>query len=336
MPTQKQEKRWYILRLPSANNKARDELAAESERRSRIKMPPLEYFAPVFTDVDSVGGKSRPVTKPLYLNYVFMRSTVDAINKFRTSYPHYNLIRRSRTAASDDCLYVGDSEMRMMQVMARVLDNTMLCLSPDMAALNKGDRVRIIGGDFAGVEGILLTRQGRDGGRVVINVCNQFAVSTLTIRPEFIKVISFDKDGRHLYKKLDSYYPRIRRAMRRHVAMQAVSAAEREAVETFVARFGTVEIPSEKIKGKYLAFMLMSHTVLGSHPDLRNYYAWQCSQLIPSITNDTTRAFILTAMYACTRDAKYRHVAEDIVSRWDKSRLTPKQQDVVDDLAVLP
>lgn len=331
MPTQKQEKRWYIFRLPKSNNKARAELYAEDCRRRRALLPQLEYFAPVFMDVDAAGGKSRLVEKPLYLNYVFIRFTVAEICDFRRAYPHYNPIRRTKASAYGDFLYVADREMRMMQMISSALAGTMPCLPPCRAAMSKGDRVRIMGGPFSGVEGVLLTQKGKDGGCVVIDVCSRFTVSTLTIRPEYIKVISFAKEGKHLYKKLDSYYPRIRRAMRASLAPQGVSEADLHCVEAFITRFGGVSIPSDKIRCKYLAFMMMSCAVTGDAAR-RDYYAYECSAALPAVTNQVTRAFILASMYAATRNPKYRSAAESVIALWDKSKLTPKQRDVISDL----
>ena len=46
MPTQKQEKRWYIFRLPKSNNKARAELYAEDCRRRRALLHSLNTSRP--------------------------------------------------------------------------------------------------------------------------------------------------------------------------------------------------------------------------------------------------------------------------------------------------
>jgi len=37
-------------------------------------------------------------------------------------------------------------------------------------------------------------------------------------------------------------------------------------------------------------------------------------------------------MYAATRNPKYRSAAESVIALWDKSKLTPKQRDVISDL----
>lgn len=321
---------WYILRLPKSNVKANKELEQEAVRRAEANLPPLRYFAPVFVELAEKEGKAKVLQKPLCLNYVFIRSGLAELLAFRQAHPDYNLIRRLKSDASAGYLYVRDYEMRMFMIMARAYKDVIPCCAPDKQVLNKGDRVKIIGGSFAGVEGVLLTQKGKDGGRVVINVCNQLAVPTLSIRPEYIKVISFASDNKHIYKKLDSYYPRIRRAMRDYLG-GGLDDTDRKNVSAFLSRFGELDIPSGKIKGKYFAFMLMSHTVL-EHEEDRLYFAVKCSETLPDITNGTTRAFILSALYVCTKDIRYRTGAEAIIGKWQAACLSRKQQDVVEDM----
>jgi len=322
---------WYILRLPKSNVKASKELEQEAVRRAEANLPPLRYFAPVFVELAEKDGKAKVLHKPLCLNYVFIRSELAELLAFRQTHPDYNLIRRFKNDSSAGYLYVRDYEMRMFMIMARVYKDIIPCCAPDKQILNKGDRVKIIGGSFAGVEGVLLTQKGKDGGRVVVNVCNQLAVPTLSIRPEYIKVISFASDNKHIYKKLDSYYPRIRRAMRDYLGGVGLDDTDYKNVSAFLLRLGGLDIPSSKIKGKYFAFMLMSHTVL-EHEEDRLYFAVKCREILPEITNETTRAFILSVLYVCTKDIRYRIGAEMIIGKWQAACLSRRQQDVVEDM----
>lgn len=325
------KERWYVLRLPRSNVRAGEELEQEALRRRGNNLPPLKYFAPVLLEFSETDGGAKTVRKPFCLNYVFIYSTVYRIRLFRQAHPDYNLIhRRSRNAFPDDYLYVRDHEMKMFMIMARVYKDAIPCCPPDRQMLGKGDKVRIIGGCFAGVEGILMTEKGKDGGRVVINVCNRLMVPTLSIRPEYIKVISFSGNNRHVYKKLDSYYPRIRRAMHNCLKPEGLDDTDRKNVSTFLARFGDLDMPSDKTRGRYLAFMLMSHKVLG-HEEDSLYYVVRCARILPEITNETTRAFVLSALYACTKDVRYGNGVEEITAKWHSRSLSRKQEDVLED-----
>lgn len=326
--------RWYILRLAKSTVKANEELEREAKVRKEAGRPALCYFAPIFQELSERRGKAKLVSKPLCLNYVFIRATVEELRSFRADYPDYNFVKRAKTSPSGDFLYVRDDEMRMFMAVARVYNDVVPCYAPDRRKLSKGDKVRIIGGEFAGVEGILLTQKGKDGGRVVINVCNCLAVPTLSIRPEYIKIISFASDNKHIYKKLDSFYPRIRRAMHNHVSGIGIDESDTKNVSFFLSRFGDIDIPSDKVKARYLAFLLMSHTVL-RHDDDRRYYAVRCADILREVTNPTTRAFILVALYHGTADKRYLSLAQDLVDTWKSSAsLSQKQRDVMEDIAL--
>jgi hypothetical protein len=86
-------------------------------------------------------------------------------------------------------------------------------MKPSEVDLEKGDIVRIVAGPFNGIEGVLLSQQGKEGGRVLVNVSNVIAVPTLHIEPEYLQVLQFAKKGKHFYKLVDSYVPRLRKAM---------------------------------------------------------------------------------------------------------------------------
>ena len=61
--------------------------------------------------------------------------------------------------------------------------------SPDEIQLEKGTRVRVIGGVFNGVEGTLMKVKGKRSKRVVISVDGVVALSVAEIEPELIQVL---------------------------------------------------------------------------------------------------------------------------------------------------
>ncbi len=323
--------RWYVLHTGRFVKRTSLELEREAARRRMMNLPEWTYFAPMLVEESKRNAKT--VQKPMCLNYVFVRSTVCEIQMFRQTHPEYNLIRKKATERHrPEYLSVTDRDMQMFMIVAKAYRNGVPCYTAaDMKRLNKGDRVRIIGGEFSGVEGILLTRKGKDGGYVVINVCNRIAVPTLCIRSKYIKVVAFSEDNDHLYKKMFGYYPKIRRAMRNHNGGRGIDDADRRSVSAFLSRYGEINVASDKMRGKYMAFVMMSHKVAGNEAECR-YYMRECLASLPSVTNPTTRALIYTALFACTLNALYLNKAEELASSWDTLRLTKKQKDIIEDL----
>ena len=327
----KNKKQWYVLRLPKSNPKFHKELEAEADYRKKNALPPIEYFAPMFIDISPKNGDIKRERKPLCLNYVFFHSTIEEIRLFRKNYPDYNLIKRKEITNAEEYLYVPDKEMQMFMTIANAYDKVIPCYAPGETNLSKGDRVRIIGGKFTGVEGILLTQKGKDGGIVVLKVYNLLSVPTLSIKPEYIEILSFANNNKHLYKKLDSYEPRIRRAIHHFLSPKGIDETDIAEVSFFLSRFSNVEIESPKIRGRYLTFLMMSHTIF-RHEKENARLVKECIKIMPAITNTTTRAFMYSALYVCTRNQQYGTQAREIINTWDFHDLSSKQINILEDL----
>ncbi|MDD6140046.1 MAG: transcriptional regulator, partial [Bacteroidales bacterium] len=66
-------------------------------------------------------------------------------------------------------------------------DEGLIYLSPDQININRGDRVRIIGGMFSGCEGTLMRIRG--DRRFVVSIPGVMAVATAFIHPSLIMKI---------------------------------------------------------------------------------------------------------------------------------------------------
>lgn len=328
------EVRWYVLSLPRANQKAQELLQRAMDRRREAELPAMEFYAPTFLDISDRGEKHHRHRKPLLYNYVFLRSSLPDVLAFRRENPLYNLIRSRTHIDTTDYLYVPDAEMKMFMRVARAYADVVPCFAPTEVELRRGDRVRIIGGPFSGIEGILLSQQGKEGDQVVVSVQNILSVPTLTIAPQYIEIISFSKEGKHLYDKLDSYRPRIRQALRHHCTDHRLDDADRASITYFLTRMGRLEIPSPKIRGKYLGYLLLSHLLLGHTDESRTCYT-ACLDTLSHVTNPVTRTFVLLALYLYSGEECYAADARDIIRSWPADKLTTKQRMLVEDWGMI-
>lgn len=324
--------RWYVLSVPQAGRKAHDTIVGEMKKRAESSSelrPVLDYFVPMLDEKTLVNHELKNKPRPFCFNYVFIKGSLNYIWQFRETYPTFNLLRdRGRETGY---LFVPDKEMEMFRFIVNAYNGHVPYFAADKKLLEAGDRVRVIGGQFKGIEGTLITRRGKDGGRVALNVCNRIAVPTLDIEPENLEIIAFAGDQRHLYLKLDSYHPRIRLAIRHFWLDGSLDTKDKEAIELFLRRYGKVEVESEKIRGRYLAYLLMSHLVL-QHKAAVDYYIRECTAHIRYITNTVTRAFIFLALYAATNDDGNLKMAKSLATDWDSHKLSAKQRQVLEDI----
>ena len=85
-------------------------------------------------------------------------------------------------------IIVPEKEMENFIKVAGTYDEKLIYLNPDPGDFAQGERVRIIGGAFAGAEGVFVRVKG--DRRVLINVEGLVAVATTFVHPSMIEKIS--------------------------------------------------------------------------------------------------------------------------------------------------
>lgn len=320
------EVKWYVAKSARLSLPYRDELDRSG----------LEYFLPTRFVLQNIGGKRMRVERPVIFNFIFIRGTVFQVKEFCRSQQGIYMVYRHQSKddmPADDSnrlLTVGDREMQMFAQTVGEYVSDVPFIRPSEVDLSKGDHVRIMDGPFAGVEGILISQQGKDGGRVLVSISNIISVPTLEIRPEFLQVISFAKSGRHLYKKFDSFAAKARRALRNYhtTGLQPKDIA---ALTMFVRRFSTLQTHTLNARVKLLVSLLVCYTCLGMKQE-KQAVASSIDDILPSINSDMFLTFALIHLYACTSKTSYIDRAEEIISRWgtlsDKEKA---KRDIADD-----
>jgi len=94
-------------------------------------------------------------------------------------------------------MVVPQKQMEDFMRVAGTLSDDITYYHPDEIALEKGRRVRVLGGMFDGIEGILVRGKGRRDRRVVVLIEGVMAVSTATIEPDLIELLPpVSEDGK--------------------------------------------------------------------------------------------------------------------------------------------
>ena len=92
-------------------------------------------------------------------------------------------------------IIVPSREMENFIKVAGTYNEKLIYLNPDPGDFAKGERVRIIGGAFAGAEGVFVRVKG--DRRVIVNVEGLVAVATTFVHPSMIEKIT-DPDPNQL------------------------------------------------------------------------------------------------------------------------------------------
>ncbi|MCF0198833.1 MAG: hypothetical protein HUK02_05840 [Bacteroidaceae bacterium] len=207
-----------------------------------------------------VGGKTKVVERPLALNFLFVRCELADIKVWINRHPEFRLHLVYEAQHLDGTqaqpLVVSEYEMDMFRrTVEAYKDGQLPVIAPADQKLVEGDVVRIMGGAFNGVEGVLVAQQGKKGGCVQVSISYLCTVTTMHIEPECLQILSFSKNNKHLYQQLDSYAQQI--------DLVLTGQADRQSLELCTRRYSEVKMDSVNTEAKMASLLRKSYAILG-------------------------------------------------------------------------
>ena len=176
----REEKVWYAIRVTyNRELKVKEDLDA----RGITNFVPMQYRR------EERNGRMVKRLVPSVHNLIFINLTPSEMKDYKMSTDLPIRYIMSRTTRKP--ITVPNHEMENFITVAGTYDEKLIYLNPEPGDFSKGERVRIIGGDFAGAEGIFVRVKG--DRRVLINVQGLVAVATTYVHPSMIEKITDPK-----------------------------------------------------------------------------------------------------------------------------------------------
>lgn len=172
---------WYVLRVTYQR---------ELSTKEYLDKLNIENFVPVrvVSRRNSKGQFFRACEVAVH-NYIFIRSTREVIDELKTyKLPMLRYVMHPQNG-ENQIMIVPEEQMRNFIAVAGNEDEQVLFMSPEEVALSKGDKVRITGGVFEGVEGLLMRVKNSRGKRVVVKIDGITAVATASIPSALVEKI---------------------------------------------------------------------------------------------------------------------------------------------------
>ena len=184
----REEKVWYAIRV-TYNRELR--VKEDLDARGITNFVPMQYRR------EERNGRMVKRLVPSVHNLIFINLTPSEMKDYKmsTDLP----IRYIMNRETHKPITVPNHEMENFITVAGTYDEKLIYLNPEPGDFSKGERVRIIGGDFAGAEGIFVRVKG--DRRVLINVQGVVAVATTYVHPSMIEKIT-DPDKNRLENAL--------------------------------------------------------------------------------------------------------------------------------------
>lgn len=179
--------KWFVTRVYKNEKKA----------EVLLKEAGLSFFIPKHYEVRTYHGKKYRVLVPVIPGIVFIYACRKEIQDFRVRFSglplQYVMKGRRSFSGEKNYLTVPERQMENFIKIAAHYEEEIVYYKPEEIALDKGVRIRVHGGVFDGVEGILAKVKGKRSKRVVVVIEEIAAVATTEITPELIEIMSQEK-----------------------------------------------------------------------------------------------------------------------------------------------
>lgn len=168
--------------LPLKWYAAKTNFSIEKKIKQLLERLKVEHFIPFRTTIEEKNGKKVKLEKPVVPNLVFIHSDyatcLSLVNDYGLAM-NYLLDLEKHTL-----LVVPDKQMEDFMFLLDFSEEAVQVLNEN---LRQGDRVRVIKGDFAGIEGELVRIKGHK--RVVVRLEGLFSLATTYIPGAYLEKI---------------------------------------------------------------------------------------------------------------------------------------------------
>lgn len=170
---------WYAMRVPYRN---------ELKVQLKLQEKGIEAFVPKRRKIVKKRGKTSYELMPAVNNLIFVHSSLSVIKGLKQEILNLQYLVNKSCEGSVK-IVVRDDEMQRFIRAVENFEEEITYLSPEEVNIEKGTRVRIIGGNFDGVEGIFVKVKGKRNKRVVVMLDKLLAVVIAEVDLDLIEVI---------------------------------------------------------------------------------------------------------------------------------------------------
>jgi len=170
---------WYVMRVFKKDKEIEELLLGPHGLPHFIAK---KYFVRTFQ------GKKKAILQPSIPGIIFVHSNRKQIREFK-NYCSYIQYCFCKIDGKEVPLTVPDRQMSNFIKIAKEYESDIIYYRPEDISLPKGQLVRVHGGLFDGLEGVLLKLKGKRSKRIVVRIEGVTAIAASEIAPELIEVI---------------------------------------------------------------------------------------------------------------------------------------------------
>lgn len=290
---------WFVLNYITPAGSRQIGPVAVVEKFNRVSGTALEVFAPTFVGLARRNGVWTRREKPLLFHYVFVRGTLDEIRRLCGLTNGFSFV--INRADSLRYLTVPESDLEAFRVIARAYGNQIPCFAVREIDLADGDRVQVVDGEFAGLEGTYIAKRGGRTGSLLIGVTRQYAAVVYDVKADYVRVLEFAQDSKRMYDQIEAFIPRLFAALRQYHAQEKMDASVLAPLVVFCRRFECVDLKNNKLAAKLRLLLLVAYRILGNETEYQKTKI-RFDELTGIITNPWTEALSSLLLSILDRD----------------------------------
>ncbi len=128
------------------------------------------------------------VLMPIIHNLIFVHSSRSRIQEAKLQIPFLQW-RTMSYEGRNVPMVVPDYQMDAFIKICNTRNSDIAFYAPGEMEIKPGTRVRIIGGEFSGIEGVLLKQKGKNSNRVVVELPNLGSLATATLPADLLEIL---------------------------------------------------------------------------------------------------------------------------------------------------
>ena len=172
--------KWYVL-----STIFRRELKVQDDMRHYG----IECYIPMTYEVRMRRGRKQRLLMPAVRNLIFAHDTEEGLKEYIKGTREVIYFRKRINGNQREPMSVSDHEMENFIRLTEHVEQNMIYFAPGEIKFHVGDKIKIHGGVFDGVEGILVRLPGKRSKSLVVSIPSVMDVA-VTLQPEVIELIS--------------------------------------------------------------------------------------------------------------------------------------------------
>lgn len=156
------EIKWYVLGSIKRNQ--------ELKIRDELRRDHLECFVPLYYVIKKVQGTRQRMLVPAIPGLMFIQGTLDHLKEAISNRKYGLYLRKSTFSNKENYLTVSDHEMQNFISFTTQAGEHISYYRPEEIQLRPGDKIRVNGGLYNGLEGVIQRIKGKRNKHLIVSI----------------------------------------------------------------------------------------------------------------------------------------------------------------------